>query len=335
MQNSNQRLLLKARPDGIAGPEHFEEDVQPVRMPGPGELLLASVYISIDPAMRVWISEDPGYVPPVQIGEVMRAGGIGRVLVSEDPNFSPGDYVQARLGWQSHPTVHAEDTQKLDLSVGSPRDWIGPLGTTALTAYFGLFDVGALKENETVLISAAAGAVGQMAAQMAKIRGCHVVGIAGGPEKCRYLTETLGLDGAIDYKAGNLAEAYKVAIPTGCDVFFDNVGGEQLDLALAALRQRGRVVLCGRISQTAASELYGVRNIGMLIGKRARIEGFIVFDYNSRYPEARAWIAAQLKAGKLTQKLHLLEGLSQAPIGLGMLFRSENQGKLVVQVAPE
>ena len=134
MQNSNQRLLLKARPDGIAGPEHFQEDVQPVRMPGPGELLLESVYISIDPAMRVWVSENPGYVPPVEIGTPMRAGGIGRVLVSEDPAFQPGDFVNARLGWQTHPTVRAADSQKLDLSVGSPKDWIGPLGTTALTA---------------------------------------------------------------------------------------------------------------------------------------------------------------------------------------------------------
>tara|TARA_R110002073_G_scaffold268925_4_gene432098 strand:+ start:3040 stop:4047 length:1008 start_codon:yes stop_codon:yes gene_type:complete len=335
MQNSNHRLLLKSRPDGIAGPEHFQKDVQPVQMPGPGELLLESVYISIDPAMRVWISENPGYVPPVEIGTPMRAGGIGRVLVSEDPGFQPGDFVNARLGWQTHPTVKAADTQKLDLSVGSPKDWIGPLGTTALTAYFGLFDVGAAKAGETVLISAAAGGVGQMVAQMAKIKGCRVVGIAGGPEKCRYLTETLGIDAAIDYKAGKLVNAYKAAMPEGCDVFFDNVGGEQLDLALGALRERGRVAICGRISQTAATELYGVKNLGMLIGKRARIEGFIVFDFNARYPEARAWIAEQLKAGKIQQRMHVLEGLSKAPEGLGMLFRGENQGKLLVQVAPE
>ena len=335
MQNSNHRLLLKSRPDGIAGPEHFQKDVQPVQMPGPGELLLESVYISIDPAMRGWISENPGYVPPVEIGTPMRAGGIGRVLVSEDPGFQPGDFVNARLGWQTHPTVKAADTQKLDLSVGSPKDWIGPLGTTALTAYFGLFDVGAAKAGETVLISAAAGGVGQMVAQMAKIKGCRVVGIAGGPEKCRYLTETLGIDAAIDYKAGNLVNAYKAAMPEGCDVFFDNVGGEQLDLALGALRERGRVAICGRISQTAATELYGVKNLGMLIGKRARIEGFIVFDFNARYPEARAWIAEQLKAGKIQQRMHVLEGLSKAPEGLGMLFRGENQGKLLVQVAPE
>ncbi len=159
MQNSNQRLLLKARPEGIAGPEHFEEDTQPIRQPGPGELLVESVYISIDPAMRVWVSENPGYVPPVEIGSVMRAGGIGRVLVSEDPNFQPGDFVNARLGWQTHPTVKAAECQKLDLSVGSPKDWIGPLGTTALTAYFGLFDVGAAQPGETVLVSAAAGGV--------------------------------------------------------------------------------------------------------------------------------------------------------------------------------
>ncbi len=335
MQNSNRRLLLKTRPEGIAGPEHFEEDVQPIRQPGPGELLVESVYISIDPAMRVWISENPGYVPPVQIGEVMRAGGVGRVIASEDPNFQPGDFVNARLGWQTRPTVKASECQKLDLSIGGPKDWIGPLGTTALTAYFGLFDVGAAKQGETVLVSAAAGGVGQMAAQMAKIQGCRVVGIAGGPEKCRFLTEELGLDATIDYKAGNLEEAYKAAMPEGCDVFFDNVGGEQLDLALKALRERGRVAICGRISQTAAGELYGIKNLGLLIGKRARIEGFIVFDYNSRYPEGRAWIAEQLKAGKIQQRLHVLEGLANAPEGLRMLFQSENRGKLVIRLAEE
>lgn len=335
MQNSNQRLLLKTRPNGLAGPENFEEDVQPVRNPGLGELLLESIYVSIDPAMRVWITENPGYVPPVELGEVMRAGGVAKVLVSEDPNFTPGDYVNARLGWQSHPTVKASQAQKLDVSRGTLLDWIGPLGTTGLTAYFGLFDVGAIKASDTVLVSAAAGAVGQMAAQMAKIQGCRVVGIAGGPEKCRYLSETLGLDAVIDYKAGDLEAAYKVAMPDGCDVFFDNVGGEQLDLALKALNERGRVVICGRISQTASAELYGVKNIGLLIGKRARIEGFIVFDYHDRYEEGRAWIAEQLAKGALQQRIHVLDGLAEAPNGLGMLFRGENQGKLVVQLAPE
>jgi NADPH-dependent curcumin reductase CurA len=335
MQNSNPRLLLKSRPSGIAGPEHFEADVQPVRLPEVGELLLESVYISIDPAMRVWVSENPGYVPPVELGTPMRAGGIGRVLASGHPDFQPGDFVNARLGWQSHPTVRAADSQKLDLGIGSLKDWIGPLGTTALTAYFGLFDVGGAQPGETVLVSAAAGGVGQMAAQMAKIKGCRVVGIAGGPEKCAYLRDSLGLDAVIDYKAGGLADAYAAALPQGCDVFFDNVGGEQLDLALSHLREKGRVAICGRISQTASPTLYGVKNLGLLIGKRARIQGFIVFDFNARYPEARAWIAQQLRAGRLQQRLHILDGLTSAPNGLGMLFRGENQGKLIVQVAPE
>ena len=335
MQNSNHRLLLAARPDGLAGPEHFTEDTQPVRVPGPGELLVESVYISIDPAMRVWISENPGYVPPVEIGSVMRAGGIGRVLDSKDPGFQPGDYVNARLGWQTHPTVKAAQCQKLDLSLGGVRDWIGPLGTTTLTAYFGLFDVAGAKAGETVLVSAAAGGVGQMAVQMAKLQGCRVVGIAGGPDKCAYLKDDLRLDAVIDYRAGRLAAAYAAAMPDGCDVFFDNVGGEQLDLALETLRNRGRAVICGRISQTASSTLYGVQNLGLLIGKRARIQGFIVSDYNSRYPEARAWIADHLRAGRIRQRLHVLEGLAKAPEGLSMLFRGENHGKLVVQVAKE
>lgn len=333
MRNANRRLTLQARPDGIAGPEHFHEDVVPVRSPEAGELLVETLYVSIDPAMRVWVSENPGYVPRIELGEVMRAGGIGRVLQSRADGFAPGDLVQGRVGWQTHPTLRAAETQKLDLSLGSAEDWMGPLGTTALTAYFGVRDVGALRPNETLLVSGAAGGVGQIAAQIGKIDACRVVGIAGGPDKCRYLTDRLGLDAAIDYKAEpDLAAAIARACPDGVDVFFDNVGGPTLDAALTRLRDRGRVVICGRISQTASSALYGVKNLGLLIGKRARIQGFIVFDYNARYPEARAWLGAQRRAGRLQQRLHVLEGLEHAPSGLGMLFRGENTGKLVVRV---
>ena len=329
----NHRILLAARPTGIPGPEHFRADVEPVRAPGVGEILVATRYISIDPAMRSWIGAGPSYVRQVGIGDPMRAGGIGQVLESKAAGFQPGDWVQGRTGWQSHPTLKGEQTQKLDLSVGTIEDWAGPLGTSALTAYFGLRDVGVLKPGETVLVSGAAGGVGQIAAQIAGIEACRVIGIAGGAEKCRYLTDTLKLDAVIDYKAEpDITAAIRRACPGGVDVYFDNVGGEILDAALLSLRMGARVVSCGRISQAGATEPYGVKNLGALGGKRVRMEGFLVFDYHDRYPEARAYLAHHLRAGTLRQRLHVVEGLGKAPEALAMLFHGGNTGKLVVGV---
>ncbi|MGE0225376.1 MAG: NADP-dependent oxidoreductase [Acetobacteraceae bacterium] len=334
MRNANRRFTLKARPTGIPGPEHFQEDTVPIRPPEAGEVLVETMFLSIDPAMRSWISDGPTYTRRIELGDPMRAGGVARVLESRADGFKPGDIVQGRTGWQSHPTLKGRETQKLDLSLGSIDDWLGPLGTSALTAYFGIRDVGALKPGETLLVSAAAGGVGQIAAQMGLIEACRVVGIAGGPEKCRFLAETLKLDAVIDYKAEtDLAAAIRRAAPDGVDVYFDNVGGETLDAALTAMRIGGRIVCCGRISQAAVAEPYGVRNLGMMGGKRMRMQSYIVFDYHDRYAEARTWLAAQITAGRLRQKLHIEDGLDRAPVALGMLFRGENTGKLVVRVA--
>jgi len=333
MKNANRRITLQSRPVGLAGPENFAEDVVPIRAPDDGEVLVESLLISIDPAMRVWISENPGYVPRVELGEVMRAGGIGRVIQSRTDGLAVGDLVQGRLGWQSHPTLPGNETQRLDLSIGSPEDWVGPLGMTGLTAYFGMRDVGRIRPGETVLVSGAGGAVGQMAGQIAGIEACRVVGIAGGPEKSALLTNELGFDAAIDYKAEpDLPAAIARTCPGGIDVFYDNVGGPTLEAAIANMRIGARVVICGRISQTAAGELYGIRNLGQFIGKRGRMEGFVVTDYQDRFGEARAWISAHLKAGRLRQRLHVIEGLERAPEGLAMLFRGANTGKLVVSV---
>ena len=327
--------MLKARPTGLAGPEHFATETDAVRAPAEGEALVETLYLSIDPAMRVWLNEDPGYVPPVAIGETMRAGGIGRVVQSAAPGLAAGDLVQGPFGWQTAATLPAAQLTKLDLSLGGPLDWIGPLGATGITAYFGLKDVGRAKPGETVLVSAASGAVGQMVGQIARLDGCRVIGIAGGVEKCAWLTGELGFDAAIDYKATpDLAGAIAQACPKGVDVYFDNVGGPTLDAALANMAMRGRVVICGRISQTAAAgEIYGVRNLGVLIGKRVRIEGFVVFDFVSRYAEARAWISQRLKTGALKQRQHIVGGLENAPAALAMLFKGENFGKLLVKVA--
>jgi NADPH-dependent curcumin reductase CurA len=330
----NHRITLKAHPAGIPGGEHFNQDSTPVRQLESGELLVETMYISIDPAMRSWISGQPGYARGVTIGDVMRAGGIARVLQTEAEGFAAGDLVQGRTGWQSHPILRGRDTQKLDLSAGSLEDWMGPLGTSALTAYFGVRDVGALKPGETLLVSAAAGGVGQIAAQIGLIDACRVIGIAGGPEKCGFLSQSLGLHGVIDYKAEtDLAAAIRRECHGGIDVYFDNVGGPTLDAALANLRTDARVVLCGRISQTVAAEPYGIRNLGALGGKRITIRNFLVFDYHDRYPEARAWLSAQIRGGRLRQELHIVDGLENAPHALGMLFRGENTGKLIVRVA--
>jgi NADPH-dependent curcumin reductase CurA len=334
MRNANRVFTLAARPTGFAGPEHFAEATRAVRAPEAGEVMVETLYLSVDPAMRVWISENPGYVPRIEIGDIMRAGGIGRVVESRDPNLQVGDLVAARLGWQTCPTLKAADVNKLDLTQGSAEDWIGLLGSPGLTAYFGLRDIGKPKPGETILVSGAAGAVGQLVAQIGKIEGCRVVGIAGGAEKCRRLVEELKLDAAIDYKAEpDLAAGIARACPTGVDVFYDNVGGETLEAAISQLAIGGRVIICGRISQTSLEVPYGVKNLGMLIGRRGRIQGFVVTDFEARFAEGRHWLAFQARAGRLKLALHVLDGLDAAPNGLGMLFRGENTGKLVVKVS--
>jgi NADPH-dependent curcumin reductase len=331
---TNQRLLLASRPVGIPGPQNFNADTVAARLPETGEVLLETIYLSIDPAMRSWMSEGSGYQQGIPVGEPMRGGGIARVIESRAAGFAAGDLVQARLGWQTHPTLAARHLQKLDLSLGAVEDWIGPLGLSAVTAYFGLRDVGALRPNDRVLVSAAAGGVGQMAVQIARIEGCRVAGIAGGAAKCAFVANALGAHAVVDYKAENdLSAAIGRACPDGIDLYFDNVGGQILDAALAHLRPGARVVLCGRISQSTAAEPHGVRNLSRLAAAHGRMQGFLVFDYHARYDEARIWLAARLREGTLRQKLHILDGLEQAPVGLGMLFRGENQGKLVVNVA--
>ena len=329
----NHRLLLTERPTGVPGPRNFTADSVPARAPARGEVLLETVYLSIDPAMRSWMSA--GNRQSIALGEVMRGGGIGRVIASLHDDFAAGDLVQARLGWQTHPTIAGRYLQKLALDLGSPEDWIGPLGLSAVTAYFGMRDIGGLRPNDRVLVSAAAGGVGQIAVQIARFEGCRVAGIAGGPQKCAYVAEELHADAVIDYKAEqNLSAAIGRACPEGIDLYFDNVGGPTLDAALEHLREGARIVLCGRISQTHAAEPYGIRNLGRLASAHGRMQGFLVFNYHDRYDEARAWLAARRRDGSLRQKLHMLEGLQQAPIGLGMLFRGENMGKLVVRLHP-
>jgi NADPH-dependent curcumin reductase CurA len=334
MPQTNHRILLRSRPAGIPGPENFAADTTPILCPGSDEVLLETIYLSIDPAMRSWMSENPGYQPSVPLNTPMRGGGIARVLQSRSPICREGDLIQARLGWQTHPTIPAKYCQPVDTTQGNAKAWIGPLGLSGVTAYFGMRDIGKVKPGDRVLVSAAAGGVGQIAAQIAKLEACHVTGIAGGEEKCAYLRNDLRLDAVIDYKASpDLTAAIARSCPDGIDLYFDNVGGPTLDAALLHLRPEARIVLCGRISQVTTDSPHHLANVGQLLTKRARMQGFQVFTYHSRYNEARAWLAARHQEGRLTQRLHILDGLHQAPAALGMLFTGQNTGKLVVRVA--
>lgn len=334
MTGLNHRILLQARPVGVPQPADFSADSVPIRAPGADEVLLETIFLSIDPAMRSWMSEEVGYHASVALGSVMRGGGIARVVESRTERFRPGELVQARLGWQTHPTLPGKFLQRVDLARGDARAWIGPLGLSGVTAYFGMREIGAVKPGERVLVSGAAGGVGQIAAQIARIEGCRVVGIAGGAQKCAWLAEHLRLDGVIDYKAEpDLVTAIGRTCPDGIDLYFDNVGGATLDAALAHLRMDGRVALCGRISQATSDAPYRPANLGRLSARCGRMQGFQVFRYNDRYDEARAWLAAHHREGRLHQRLHVLDGLQHAPGAIGMLFRGENFGKLVVQVS--
>ncbi len=334
MTGINHRILLQSRPVGIPSPTNFTTDSVPLRAPDTGEVLLETIYLSIDPAMRAWMSEDAGYHATIPLGSVMRGGGIARVLESRADSFQPGDLVQARLGWQTHPTLPGKFLQPIDPTLGDALAWIGPLGLSGVTAYFGMREIGALRPGDRVLVSAAAGGVGQIAAQIARIEGCRVTGIAGSADKCAWLKNELQLDAVIDYKATpDLEAAIGAACPDGVDLYFDNVGGETLEAALSHLRMDGRIALCGRISQVTAKTPYQIKNLNRLSARCGRMQGFQVFRYHDRYPEARIWLGAQHKAGRLQQRLHRLNGLHQAPAALGMLFRGENFGKLVVQVS--
>ncbi|HWL65599.1 MAG TPA: NADP-dependent oxidoreductase, partial [Actinomycetota bacterium] len=288
------------------------------------------------PAMRGWMNEGRSYVPPVGIGEVMRALAAGRVIESEHSGFEGGDTVIGTFGVQEYAVSNGAMVMKVDPELAPLPVYLGTLGITGLTAYFGLLDVGALKEGETVVVSGAAGAVGMVAGQIAKIKGCKVVGIAGGPEKCEFIRTELGFDAAIDYKSDDIRAALKEHAPKGVDVYFDNVGGEILDTVLTRLARHARIVICGAISQyNNDGPMRGPSNYMSLLVNRARMEGFVVFDYADRYLEAIIEMAGWMNAGKLKTREDIVEGLDNFPETLLKLFRGENTGKLVLQVASE
>lgn len=339
MNLTNHQFRLAARPQGTPKRSDWNYVEEPVRDPGPGEVLIKTLYLSLDPAMRGWMNEGRSYIAPVGIGEVMRAGGAGRVIASNNPGFAVGDHVTGMLGAQEYALIGGEQTKlltKVDPKLVPLPVYLGALGVTGLTAYFGLLEVGQPKEGDTVVVSGAAGATGMIAGQIAKIKGCHVVGIAGGREKCEYVVKELGFDSCIDYKSENVLEALRTHCPKGVNVYFDNVGGDILDAVLANLARGARVVICGAISQyNSTSGVRGPANYLSLLVSSSRMEGFVVFNYLSRYGEAAREMAGWMLAGKLKSREDIVEGFQTFPDTLLKLFRGENTGKLMIKVAEQ
>jgi NADPH-dependent curcumin reductase CurA len=336
MSTINHQVRLAARPVGLPKRSDFDFTEEPIRKPGDGEVLVKVVYLSLDPAMRGWMREGRSYIPPVKLGDVMRAGGAGRVIESKHPDFKPGDFVGVTSGVQEYVTVSGTQLTPFDLTLAPATAWLNVLGMPGMTGYFGLLDVGLAKSGETVVVSGAAGAVGQTVGQVARLIGARTIGIAGGAEKCRFVTEDLKYDVAIDYKAQDVGAALREACPNGIDVYFDNVGGEILDAALGRLAMKARIVICGAISQYNATQpTPGPSNYLSLLVNRARMEGMVVFDYAARYPEARAKMGAWLREGAMVSREDVVFGLDTFPETLLMLFDGKNFGKLVLQVASE
>jgi NADPH-dependent curcumin reductase CurA len=333
MSETNQQIRLVARPSGTPDASVWDLTTESVPTPGDGEFVVQISHISVDPAMRGWMNDMPSYIPPVELGAVMRAGAVGRVVGSEHPKFAEGDHVYAPFGVQEFALSDGAGVIKIDPSLAPLPTFLGALGLTGLTAYFGLLDVGKLKEGETVVVSGAAGAVGSIVGQIAKLKGCRAVGIAGGPEKCAWITEDLGFDAAIDYKSEDVRRALREHTPDRIDVYFDNVGGEILDAALTRLARGARIVLCGGISQYNSQRPSGPSNYLAMIAARATMTGFLVFDFADRYAEATAELAGWLREGKLESREHIVEGgVEVFPDTLLKLFEGENTGKLVIAV---
>lgn len=303
----------------------------------PGHVLVRNIYLSLDPTNRGWVQPQPTYMPPVSLGEVMRGIAIGVVEESRDPALKPGDLVQGMLGWQSFALAKPASLTKLPSIPGLPLTaHFGLLGHIGFTAYFGLMDIGKPKAGETLVVSAAAGAVGSIAGQIGKIAGCRVVGIAGSDEKCRWITEQLGFDAAINYKTEPLADSLRAHCPGGIDIDFENVGGQTLDAVLGLINFHARIVLCGLISQyNATAPVPGPYNFGNILIKSARVEGFIVLDFLHRAEEAAAALIGWYREGKLQYRVEIVEGLENAVAAVNRLFDGSHQGKLIVKVSDE
>jgi NADPH-dependent curcumin reductase CurA len=331
MTGTNRQLRLATRPHGTPTAENWELTEEPVPEPQAGEVVVRVSHISIDPAMRGWMNAGASYIEPVAVGAVMRAGAVGEVVASAADGVAVGDRVAGMFGVQEYACLRAEHVTSVDPDLAPLPTFLGALGMTGLTAYFALLDVGKPQPGDTVVVSGAAGAVGSVAGQIAKIKDCRVVGIAGGSEKCEWLTDELGFDAAIDYKAEDVRVALRAAAPDRVDVYFDNVGGEILDAVLTRLDRGARIIICGAVSQYNAEQVKGPSNYMALLVARASMTGMVVFDYADRYAEAQRELAGWLREGRLIAREQVVEGgIDAFPDALLALFRGENTGKLVL-----
>jgi hypothetical protein len=337
---TNQQFRLAARPVGLPKPTDWHLTSAPVREITDGEILVKTLYLSLDPAMRGWMNEGKSYIRPVAIDEVMRAGGIGQVVASKSPKFAVGEFVSGSLGVQQYWVGAANDKTaafyKVDPKVAPLPKYLNALGMPGMTAYFGLLEVGLPKAGETVVVSGAAGAVGQTVGQVAKHKGCRVVGIAGGKDKCDFVVNELGFDACIDYKNDSVKDGLKAHCPNGVDVYFDNVGGQILDDVLTRINMKARIIICGAISQyNNTTPVKGPANYLSLLVNRARMEGIVVFDYADRYHIGVAEMAKWMQEGSFKTREDIVQGLENFPDALLMLFEGRNFGKLILQVAAE
>ena len=329
---TNKRIVLASRPQGAVQPENFRIEEASTPRPGDGEVLVRNEWLSLDPYMRGRMSDAKSYVKGVDIGEVMVGQTVGEVVESAHPGFKPGDKVLTSTGWQQYGVARGKELRMIDASRVPASYYLGILGMPGLTAWFGLFEIGKAKAGETLVVSAASGAVGSVVGQLGKNKGMRVVGIAGGREKCDYVVRELGFDACVDYKAGRLAEDLRAACPDGIDVDFENVGGEVLDTVLRQMKFLGRVVVCGLIAEYSATEPYGYKAMRSILVNRLRVQGMIVFDWKDRYEEALADLGARVAGGKLRYRESIVEGLENAPRGLIDLLAGKNFGKQLVKL---
>lgn len=330
----NKRQLLAERPNGMPNENtwNFVEETVPALQDG--EIIIEQSHVSLDPAMRGWINDSRSYIPPVQIGEVMRAGSVGKVIDTQgETKFKTGDYVTGWGGVQQYYVGNGDGFVQIDPNPDNHTQYLGVLGMPGMTAYFGILEVGEIKKGDVVLVSGGAGAVGSVVGQIAKIKGCTVIGIAGGPKKCSYMTDELGFDGAIDYKNENIVSAIKKHCPKGIDVYFDNVGGDILDAALMFIRMHARIVICGAISQyNNTTAMQGPKNYLSLLVNRGTMKGMVVLDYVPKYRDAMKNMSQWMKEGKLKGKEDVYEGVENFRATFNRLFSGEKLGKLILKV---
>jgi NADPH-dependent curcumin reductase len=329
----NRRLVLAQRPTGMVDESTVRLEEGPVPEPGPGQALVRVRYLSIDPTIRTWMNDAVGYLPPIAVGDVVRGAGIAEVVASNTERFGVGELVFGMTGWQDY-TLAGDGAAGMEILPPGidPPTALNVFGVTGMTAYFGLLDVGRIQENDTVVVSGAAGATGSVVGQIARIKGAGtVVGLAGSDEKCAWLVDELGFDAAVNYRTDDVKARLRERCPKGIDLYFDNVGGELLDICLGQLALRGRVVLCGAISTyNTPGRAPGPSNYRNLITKRGRMEGFIILDYTGRFPEAQLAIAGWVAEGRIKHQEHIVAGLEHAPDALNLLFTGGNTGKVVV-----